>query len=76
MPTLIELTTLFDPDKTNKSDNGHDVHLTELIRLTWSWTWASETRGSDAALVNFLLGRQGWIRQTTIGRVLPVRSGK
>jgi hypothetical protein len=78
MPTQDELAGLYDKDKAYKSACGNTVHLTELIRLTCSWTWASETRGSDAAGFNFLHGVRAWVRQSHDGglRALPVRSGK
>ena len=78
MPTQDELAGLYDAAKTYKSDCGYDVHLTELIRLTCSWAWASETRGSDAAFFNFDIGLRGWGHQSNGNgtRALPVRSGK
>ncbi|TRZ78106.1 MAG: DUF1566 domain-containing protein [Deltaproteobacteria bacterium] len=79
MPTQDELAGLYDVDKTYKSDCGYNVHLTEFIRLTCTWVWASETRGSGAAYFNFNLGhRRHWRYQShdTFFRALPVRSGK
>jgi len=78
MPTQDELAGLYDAAKTYKSDCGYDVHLTELIRLTCIWAWASETRGSDAAVFRFYDGLRYWGRQSGGGddRALPVRSGK
>jgi tetratricopeptide (TPR) repeat protein len=78
MPTLDELAGLYDKAKTYKSACGYDVHSTELIRLTCSMVWASETRGSQGAFFSFDNGNRslyphpGW----NIGRALPVRSGK
>jgi hypothetical protein len=77
MPTQDELAGLYDAGKLYKSDCGYDVHLTELIRLTCTATWASETRGSDAALFSFT-GTRSWGPQSydLDTRALPVRSGK
>jgi hypothetical protein len=74
MPTQSELAGLYDAAKTYKSDCGDDVHLTELIRLTCSALWASETRSSAAAAFRFRDGERGWAPQSGIRglRVLPV----
>ncbi len=77
MPTQDELAALYDKTKTYKSDYGHDVHLTELIRLTFPAVWAAETRDSRAATFFFNLGDRLWtIQVSTNLRALPVRSGK
>jgi len=84
MPTLDELGGLYDAGKSYKPDCAHDlhldvdVHLTELIHLTCSWVWTSETRGSDAETVGFVYGRHKWNPQSNpyALRVLPVRSSK
>jgi len=78
MPTQNELAGLYDAAKTYKSDCGYDVHLTELIRLTCIWTWASETSGSDAANFYFNDGVRNWVYRSLdlYYRALPVRSGK
>ncbi|MDP3244245.1 MAG: DUF1566 domain-containing protein [bacterium] len=82
MPTQDELVGLYDAAKTYKSDCGYDVHLTELIRLTCNWAWASETRGSyaDTTAAIFLFGHgiPSWGPPSggRISRALPVRSGK
>jgi hypothetical protein len=79
MPTQDELAGLYDAAKTDKSDCGwYDVHLTELIRLTCTAPWASETRGSDAASFSFFIGLRTWFPQSGdfVTRALPVRSGK
>jgi len=78
MPTQDELAGLYDAGKTYKPNCGYDVHLTELIRLSCTWAWASETRGSDAALFSFRTGHRYWGPQSggDAGRALPVRSGK
>jgi len=75
MPTQEELSGLYDTTKTYKSDCG-DVHLTEAIRLSCTWAWASETSRSVSALFNFFDGKQNWDHQSLDGgrRVLPVRS--
>ena len=73
MPTLDELSSLYDPKVTNK--NGY--HLTERIETTAASCWAIETRGSEAARFNFTHGSVYWLRQPYAGptRVLPVRRG-
>jgi len=78
MPTQGELAGLYDADKTYKSNWGYNVHLTEVIRLSCDWAWASETRGSEAAGFGFGGGDRGWSLQSGgLGyRALPVRSGK
>jgi TolB-like protein len=78
MPAQDELAGLYDAGKTYKSDCGYDVHLTELIRLTCALPWASETRGSKAALFIFSYGRRYLISPVIDDgyRALPVRSGK
>jgi hypothetical protein len=78
MPTQDELTGLYDAGKTYKSNCGVDAHLTELIRLSCIWAWASETRDSEAALFGFTGGDRVWLYQSfeSYTRALPVRSGK
>jgi hypothetical protein len=78
MPHQDELEKLHTATKTYKSDCGYSVELTELIRLTCAWVWASETRGSDAANFDFYSGKQNWSHQSIEydNRALPVRSGK
>ena len=78
MPTQDELERVYDNSKTYQSACGNSVHLTELIRLSCTWAWASETRGSDAAYFNFSSGLRVWLHQS-YGydyRALPVRSVK
>jgi hypothetical protein len=74
MPTQDELAGLYDSAVTGK--NGYK--LTNLIELTSCCPWASETRGSEAALFLFSAGARGWDTQSYVtgGRALPVRSGK
>ncbi|HEX7476117.1 MAG TPA: hypothetical protein VF318_09175, partial [Dehalococcoidales bacterium] len=78
IPTQDDLAALYDAAKNYKSDCENDVHLTELIRLTCTWPWASEKRGSDAAFFYFGSGHRGWSSQSidTYFRALLVRSGK
>jgi hypothetical protein len=78
MPTQEELARLYDTRKTYKSDCGVNAHLTEVIRLTCTAAWASETRGSDAAIFGFDPGRRYWAPQSRNHgtRALPVRSGR
>jgi hypothetical protein len=83
MPTLDELAGLYDAGKTYKSEcralfGSLDIHLTELIRLTCSRAWASETHGSWAAAFDFRNSDRIWLRPEYEDncRALPVRSGK
>jgi len=73
MPTLAELTSLYDPVIQN--DRGY--HITPFVGTTAESCWASETRGNEAARFNFTYGQEYWLRQshTGAGRALPVRSG-
>ena len=74
MPTQNELEGLYDSTVTGYK--GH--HINNLIELTACCTWASKTRGSEAASVNFNSGKRSWYHQSdaVILRALPVRSGK
>jgi len=78
MPHQDELATLYTAAKTHKSDCGYSVELTELIRLTCAWVWASEKRGPDAANFDFYAGKPNWSDQSVeyYDRALPVRSAK
>lgn len=83
LPTINELAGLYDRYKRNQIKQRNDLnpHLTELIELTASGLWASETRGSKTAFFNFVLcGRKSWIDQSISNfiwiRALPVRGGK
>ena len=78
MPRQDELDGLFYPAKTYKSDCGDDVVLTELIHLTCSVLWASETSGLNGAAFRFRDGQRGWAPQSGLRslRALPVRPGK
>jgi hypothetical protein len=79
MPTQDELAGLYDKAEGYKSACGDEAHLTELIRLTCYWTWASETRGSECACFRFGGGGYrcwGPPSGASFSRVLPVRSGK
>jgi hypothetical protein len=81
MPTQDELASLYDANKTRPAPcySSFDIHVaTKLIDITCFAPWASETRGSDAAQFNFVLGSRFWYLQSqTYGtRALPVRSVK
>ena len=73
MPTLAELSSLYDPKLKNKQG----YHLTDRIETTAASCWALETRGKEAARFNFTYGSVYWLRQPYAGptRVLPVRRG-
>ena len=72
VPTLDELEGIFDKSKENR----HGYRVTELIDIS-STPWASETRGSVAAVVNFTDGDRRWYSQSLpyFFRALPVRAG-
>jgi len=80
MPTQDELAGLYDAAKTqqNEAALSYPLHLTELIDLTSCCPWASETRGSEAAIYGFHNFRRLWGPQSNYTgiRALPVRSGK
>ncbi|PKN71628.1 MAG: hypothetical protein CVU54_00965 [Deltaproteobacteria bacterium HGW-Deltaproteobacteria-12] len=84
MPTQDELAGLYDVDTVYTpvcsiiSGGNATVHSTSLITLSCLWVWASETRGSEAALFNFDNGYRGWLYQSmdVIFRALPVRYAK
>ncbi|MEI7752716.1 MAG: DUF1566 domain-containing protein, partial [Candidatus Omnitrophota bacterium] len=81
MPTQDELAGLYDKAKTYRIGFLWEAHLTELIRLTSSWVWASETRGYDnwAANFNFYYGERSWMHQSIAfnpTRALPVRNAR
>jgi hypothetical protein len=83
MPTQDELARLYDKAKTYQSEcrfllRRWDIHLTEFIRLTCAFPWASETRGSEAASIDLEMALRGWFPQSRdlYHRALPVRSVK
>ena len=79
-PTQDELVGLYDARKPQKVECGSSYNhvATDLIHFTCFLAWASETRGSDAALFRFTFGDRIWNLQSRDGdcRALPVRSGK
>ena len=79
MPSPNELLGLYDPSKSYKAmQMDSNVHLTELIQLSTSTAWASETQDFEATIFFFSLCLHYSIRQSYDGgsRALPVRSGK
>ena len=70
MPTQDELAGLYD-------DSGNYKNVI-TITTTSRWVWASERRGSDAAVFIFFNGLRFWLPQSkaSFTRALPVRSGK
>jgi hypothetical protein len=80
MPAQNELASLYDASKSYASGCGWSVHLTELIRLSCTWAWASETSGSDKASFSFYTGIRYWkLPLSSIlydPRALPVRVNK
>ena len=73
MPTLAELSSLYDSGVKNK----RGYHVNKLIDTSAQTCWASETRGFKAARFNFTYGKVYWLRQNYSGptRALPVRNG-
>jgi len=78
LPTQHELAGLYDKSETYKSDCGHEVHLTEFIRLSCNVLWASDTDGSVAGGFRFGGGIVGGDRLSFnfSAYALPVRSTK
>ncbi len=78
MPTQDEMAGLYDNSKKRRTACGFDAGITELLNLTCSWVWASETRGSEAANFGFTDGNRPWNHQSVVTylRALPVRSVK
>jgi hypothetical protein len=74
MPTLSELTSLYDPETKSK----HGYHVSELIEISGSSCWSSDTNDSRAARFNFTYGEVYWLLKSYSGpsRVLPVRDIK
>ena len=72
MPTLAELSSLYNPNTQNK--NGY--HTIGLITTTAQSCWSAETRGDSAGRFNFTYGKKYWLRRFYSGptRVLPVRT--
>ena len=89
IPTQEELAGLYDKTKRYKAECEYYVFLTPLIRLTCTWVWAAETRGSTGANLDFNPGYRNWLppssagarnwtpkSESFYGRALPVRSAK
>jgi hypothetical protein len=77
LPTWDELAGLYNSNKSYRlTQRGYSVHLTELIQLSDCCPWASETRGSEAAILDFGNGPRIWSPQSHVGPALPVRSVK
>jgi len=74
MPTQDELEGLYD----RSIIGNNDFHLTTMITLTASCSWATETRRSAAAYFHFGNGSRHLTDPSNNinGRVLPVRSFK
>jgi hypothetical protein len=79
MPTQEELAGLHDNSKSYRATKlDYNVHLTEFIKLSTSYSWASDKRGSEAASFFFQDGQGYWENPSYLKarRVLPVRSPK
>ena len=79
VPTLNELTSLYDESKEHRIRSLSSVYLTYSIELTDIFLWAVESRASEAARFSFLGGKIGWGPQSGSRgheRALPVRSAK
>jgi hypothetical protein len=71
LPTVSELAGLYKAGIRYKKG--------DIINITSFCPWASETRGSTAALFHFVNGCRYWFNQShgsSSSRALPVRSGK
>ena len=78
MPTQDEVAALYDARKEYRTKCGATAHLTELIELSCTAVWGSNTRGPGAATFFFSNGGPLWF-QLYHGfdpRALPVRSTK
>lgn len=85
MPTMDELLGLYDLSKSRPvvCNRRFNIHVaTELIDITYTSLWASETRGSETAYFDLVDGSRGWIQLPTDDdyyfgfRALPVSCGK
>jgi uncharacterized caspase-like protein len=78
MPTQDELARLHEKAKTYQSICGYEVHLTEFIRLTCNWVWASDRQGTEVADFDFDKKIRSWHYPDSIMsyRAVPVRSYK
>lgn len=77
MPLQEDLAGLYDRQKRYRtSQTGQQVYLTDLVRVSTGWVWASETRGPQAAYFDFPSGERLWVIPSAVGyfRALPVRS--
>ena len=78
MPTQDELAGLYDNSESYQVTQGtYNVHLTPLIQLSACCPWASNTRGSSAAVFDFSGGGRLWYlpSRSVHRRALPVRGG-
>jgi hypothetical protein len=83
LPIQDELAGLYDSNKSRQAacNTSYSIHvITGLIDITCFAPWASETRGSEAAIFGFTYGNRRWFPQTkdnrALPRALPVRSVK
>jgi len=83
MPSISELTTLYDKKKKGyKPEYGvskKKVYITESINLTGYCLWGSEKRNNQAVYFSFYGGFWSWSRNLNSSknvRVLAVRGGK
>jgi hypothetical protein len=78
MPTIDELSTLFDKSKINL----HSNHLTRLINIDGDFVWSSgvDTEKKVHAIYSFKNGNKSWVSRDQVRhkkcRVLPVRELK
>jgi hypothetical protein len=63
MPTLTELSTLYNPNKINC--NGY--HIIALINTSAQSCWSSEIKGHSAGRFTFTYGKEYWLRQLYSG---------
>lgn len=81
MPTQEELAGLYDTSEPRPAAcmSVYNIYFaTKLIDITCFATWASETRGSEAAYFGFVDGSRYWSYQSGYlsSRALPVRNAK
>ena len=78
MPRGVELPGLYDENKSYMAEpSKHNVHLTELIKLSNSCPWSSELSRGSATYFDFRDGEWNWgYVNRKISSALPVRNAK
>ncbi len=76
MPTSSELAELYGTGEAYliSSNPKRNAKITNFIKITSSYLWASDTDGINAAVFSFHHGRWNWVAQSySAFRALPVR---